>query len=553
MLLIAGIAVVNIAANYFFVRLDLTAEKRYTLSPSTKKVLNDLDDIVYVKCYLKGEFPSGFKRLQNSTQEILDAFVRNGGNKIKYEFIDVKEGRNAQQQADLRKQLEGKGINPVRLNVQSDDNYKEQIVYPWCIVTYKEKEVPVFILNNQMGKSSEEQLNNSVALLEYNLIEAIARCKQIHKKGIAIATGNGEMPAESIMDFIQTISADYNTAPVDINEMASLPANKIDLLMIVKPTTAFSEQAKFKIDQYIMNGGKVMWLLNALDGNIDSLYRRKEYIAPDFPLNLDDQLFTYGVRLNKNFVMDYSCAPLPIMTGYVNNQPQYQMYPWLYFPVIMNSSTHPISKNLDAIITLFPSSLDTVGKHEIRKSVLLSSSKYSRLQFSPASVDLHLLKMQPKPEFFTKPNQIISVLLEGKFQSPYVNRLDPSTIAVMDSLHLKFKAESEDNKMIVISNGDMIKNPVNKKGVQYPCGYYPFTKQTFANKDFLLNCVRYLVDNNGIIESRAKEIKLRLLDNPKVKEEAVKWQLINILLPLFLVLIGGITFNFIRERKYTGN
>ncbi len=551
LLIITGIAVVNVAANYFFMRLDLTAEKRYTLSNSSKKILKNLDDIVYIKCYLKGEFPSGFKRLQVSTQEMLDAFTRVGGNKFRFEFIDVKEGRTEQQQQDLRKQLEEKGINPVKLNIQNDDNFKEQIVYPWCLVTYKDKEVPVFILNNQMGKSSEEQLNNSIALLEYNLIAAIESCIQPKRKHIAFSNGNDEMPVENMQDFIQTLSKDYDVHPVNINAVLNLPADKIDLLVFAKPTKTFTEREKFKIDQYIMNGGKVLWLLNALDGDIDSLHRRKEYIAPDFPLNLDDQLFNYGVRLNKALVQDYSCAPLPMVTGYVNNEPQYKMFPWLFFPVIMSNCNHPIAKNLDAIITLFPSCLDTVGHQNIRKTVLLQSSKYSRVVFSPVSIDLRLMKLQPQPSYFTKPNQIISVLLEGEFTSPYAGRIDPAMASAMDSMHMKFTDHIEDNKMIVVADGNMVKNPVNKKGVQYPCGYYPFTRQTFANKDFLMNCVRYLTDNSGIIEARAKEIKLRLLDGPKAKDEATQWRLINILLPLVLIVLGGIIFNYVREKKFS--
>ncbi len=548
---ILGLGLINVLATQFFYRVDLTAEKRYTLANSTKKILQNLDDYVYVKCYLKGDYPSGFRRLQNSTQEILEEFSHVGAGKIRYEFIDVKEGRNEQQQKDLRKQLEDKGINPIRLNTQSDDNYKEQIVYPWCLVTYRDKEVPVFILNNQMGKSSEEQLNNSVALLEYNLIDAISRSIQNKRKRIAVADGNEEMPPGYMMDFIKTLSKDFDVAPVNINEMLRLPADKIDLLMIIKPTIAFSEPEKFKIDQFIMNGGKTLWLLDALDGDIDSLRRRKEYIAPDFPLNLDDQLFTYGVRLNKNFIEDYSCAPLPMVTGYVNNEPQYQLFPWVFFPVLMNTSSHPIAKNLDAILTLFPSSLDTVGNHEIRKTVLLQSSKYSRVQYSPVSVDLRMMKAQLQPSYFNKPNQIVSVLLEGDFRSPYVGRITPETFAMMDSLQVKFRAQSEENKMIVVSDGDIVKNPTSKKDISYPCGYYPFTRQTFANKDFLMNCVKYLIDNNGVIESRGKEIKLRLLDNPKVKEEANKWRIINIFIPLVLILLIGIIFNYVREKKFS--
>jgi ABC-2 type transport system permease protein len=551
--ILAVLIMVNIVANYFFhnMRLDLTAEKRYTLSPSTKKILTKLDDYVYVKCYLKGEFPAGFMKLQQSTKEMLDEFSNVAGKKFRYEFIDVKEGRNEQQQKDFKNQLESKGINPVKLNVQGEDNFKEQIVYPWCIVTYKEKEIPVFILNNQIGKSPSEQLNNSVALLEYNLVAAIDKATETRKKTVAVSSGNGEMPTANMLDFLNTIVKDYDAAPIDINTIVRIPSEKIDALIIPKPSKEFTEQEKFKIDQFIMNGGKVLWLVDMLDGDIDSLRKRKEYIAPDFPLNIDDQLFAYGVRVNKAFVQDYSCAPLPMVNGYVNNQPQFQMYPWLYFPVIMSTSNHPISKNLDAILTMFPSCIDTVGAKGMKKTVLLQSSKYSRVVYSPVSVDIRMMKMQPKPEYFNKPNQIISVLLEGEFSSPYAGRISPTMASTLDSLNITFKPRSASNKMIVVADGDILKNPISKGEFQYPCGYYPFTKQTFANKDFLLNCLKFLTDETGVLDARAKEIKLRLLDAPKVKEEKTKWQLINILLPLILIVFIGITFNYIREKKFS--
>jgi ABC-2 type transport system permease protein len=402
-----------------------------------------------------------------------------------------------------------------------------------------------------MGKSSSEQLNNSVALLEFNLIDAIDKALKTKRKRIVVTVGNGEMPDGNMIDFLNTLVKEYDAAPINVNQFALIPNDKIDAMIIPKPSQPFTEQAKFKIDQFIMNGGKVLWLLDVLDGDIDSLRRRKEYIAPDINLNLDDQLFTYGVRINKTFIQDYSCAPLPAVVGYVNNEPQYQLYPWMFFPVVLSTSTHPIAKNLDAILTLFPSSIDTVGAKNISKTVLLQSSKYSRVVHSPVNVSLDLMKLQPKPTYFTKPNQIISVLLEGNFSSPYAGRVSPETITMLDSLHATFKPVSITNKMIVIADGDIIKNPIGKKEIQYPCGYYPFTKQTFANKDFLMNCVKYLVDDNGVIEARSKEIKLRLLDGPKIKEEKTKWQLINIVLPLLLIVFIGITFNYLREKKYS--
>ena len=551
LLLVLGvIALVNIGTRYLFYRIDLTAEKRYTLTPSTKTILKNLDDYVYIKCYLQGDFPSGFKQLQIATKEMLDELVSVGGKKVQYDFINPNDGNDAQKKAELRKQLEKKGINPININMQGEDNVKEQIIYPWCLVSYKDQEIPVFLLNQQLGKSSSEQLSNSEALLEYNLIDAITRLTRTKRKKVAISEGNGELGDAQINDFVKTLSEDYDVARVDIQHILYIP-EKIDALIIPKPTKAFPETEKFKIDQYIMNGGKVIWMVDMLDGDIDSLRRRNEYIAPDYPLNIDDQLFTYGARVNKSLIQDARCTPVPMVTGYLNNEPQTKYFPWMFNPVILPDGDHPIVKNMDAILTLFASTIDTVGAKDIRKTVLLRSSNESRVVYSPALVSLRLLKLQPEKSYFTKPNQSVAVLLEGNFTSLFDNRLAPETMEVMDSLHIQFKNKSAANKMIVIADGDMIKNPLGKKGLDYPCGYYPFTRQTFANKAFLLNCIEYLTDETGVIAARSKEVRLRLLDREKVKEEKGKWRWINIALPIALLLIAGFLINFIRERKFS--
>jgi len=549
LLVLVAITAINIGARFFYYRLDLTAEKRYTLTPSTKKALANLDDYVYIKCYLEGDFPSGFKQLQVATHEMLDELVSVGGKKIQYDFINPTAGTDIVKKEELRKQLESKGINPININLQGEDNVKEQIIYPWCVVTYKEKEIPVFLLNQQMGKSSSEQLSNSEALLEYNLMDAIHRITRTVRKKVAISEGNGELSDAQINDFVTTLNQDYDVARVNIQHLLLIP-KQVDVLIIPKPTLAFPETEKFKIDQYIMNGGKVIWLLDKMDADIDSLRRQKEYIAPDYPLNLDDQLFTYGVRINPNLIQDAQCAPLPMVTGYLNNQPQTNFFPWMFFPVVIPDGDHPIVKNMDAILTLFASSIDTVANKGIKKTILMHSSPESRVVYSPALISLRLLKMQPQKSYFSKPNQAMAVLLEGEFQSVFENRMAPETMQVMDSLHIQFKAKSDANKMVVIADGDLIKNPLGKKAMDYPCGYYPFTKQTFSNKLFLLNAVEFLTDEQGVIAARGKEVRLRLLDRTKVKEEKGKWRLINLALPIILLLVAGLLIHFLRERKY---
>ena len=545
-----ALVALNIAAQYFFYRFDLTAEKRYTLTSATIEDLKKLDDNVYIKCYLKGEFPGGFRQLQRSTKEMLDAFVGVAGKKIKYDFINPSEG-NATQKEELRKQLEKKGINPINLNLQGEDKYKEQIIYPWCVISYKDMEYPVFLLNQQLGKSSSEQLNNSEALLEFNLIQGIHRLtNNKNRKKIAISEGNGELADPQLYDFIQTLALDYDVARANINQLLFIP-DKVDALIIPKPSKPFSEQTKFKIDQYIMHGGKVLWLIDQLDGDVDSLRTRNEYIAPDYALNLDDQLFSYGVRVNRALLQDKLCAPIPMVTGYDQaSNPRTSFFPWMYFPVIMPDGAHPIVKNMDAILTLFPNSIDTVGGKGITKTVLLHSSPATRAVFSPAFVSLRTLKMQPQPSYFTNPNRAVAVLLEGSFTSLYESRLAPETMGLLDSMNIKFVPKSMPNKMIVVADGDIVKNPLGKKGVNYPCGYYPFTKTTFANKTFLLNCVQYLTEGDGVIAARSKEIKLRILNREKVREEKSFWIWLNLSVPIALLLIAGFIITLWRERRY---
>jgi ABC-2 type transport system permease protein len=546
--IILGLIAINYLATYIVIRFDLTSEKRYSLTKSSVQLLQNLDDYVYVKCYLTGTLPGGFQRLENATTEMLQQFSGFGGKKFQFEFINPQDFK-AEQKDNFRIELEKKGITPIRLNIQQDDNFKEQIAYPWCLITYKDKEVPVFILNNQMGKSSSEQLNNSIALLEYNLVNGINKAMLGKRKKIAITEGHGELSDNSIADFMKTLYETYDIARVNLSQIVFVP-NQIDALIIPKPTKPFTEQEKFKLDQYIMNGGKVLWMIDAMNCDIDSLRTRNSFLASDNNLELDNQLFTYGVRINKNVIQDMYCAPIPLVTGVVNGQSQTDLFPWPYFPVLSSTSNHSISKNLDAVLTLFPSSIDTVGAKEIKKTILLQSSQYSRILFSPLELNLRTLKDKMKLELFNKPYQPVAVLLEGSFTSVYENRLAPATMQVLDSLKIAFKAKSEKNKMIVISDGDIAKNPIGKKGIDYPCGYYPFTKNVFANKSFLLNCIQYLTADNNIIESRSKEMKLRLLNGPKVKAQKMKWQIINIICPLLILFIFAFIYLVYRNKKY---
>lgn len=547
-ILIGILILINIVSTAVYHHFDLTKEKRFTLSTPTKNLLKNLEDVVLVKVYLEGEFPAGFKRLRNGAKEMLDEFRNIAGDNIQYEFIDPNAIEDKEQKNDLFKQLVKKGLQPTNLKVQGNEEYSEKIIFPGAIITYRGQEMPIHFLQNQVGMGPQEVLNNSVSLLEYKLANTIFKVTRPFRKKIGFILGQGELSELEIADFKKSLQESYNVDSIVLPNTLSIPKD-YSAIIIAKPDTFFREQDKFKIDQFVMNGGKVLWLVETLHCDMDSL-RNQMFVPENYPLNLEDQLFNYGVRINANLILDLQCNTIPLVLGNLGNTPQTQMRPWFYFPVIISESTHPISKNLDAVMTQFVNSIDTVGARGVKKTILLASSKYTRLQFAPVRVHLGILQQKPNPEQFNKPNQPIAILLEGEFESVFKNRLTSNTSQMLDSLKIKFKEKSVKTKMIVVSDGDIVSNDYDKNGIPYPLGFYRFTSETFANKDFLTNCIEYLVDENGLIETRTREVKLRLLDTTRIKSEKLKWQIVNMILPIALVVVLGFVFNFMRRKKF---
>ena len=552
-LLAVGILIViNILAGYFHARFDLTKEKRYTLSGATKQLLNNLDGQIYVKVYLEGQFPAGFQRLRNATEDMLYEFNVASGGKIQYIFINPTKGTDQEKKA-LLEELGKKGVIATKVfNNSEEDTKSEQIVVPGLIMTYREREVPLQLLESEIAKKPSEALNSSVELLEYKIASTIKKLTQKNTPRVAFATGEGELRKEAISDFAGTLqSYRYDVRLINLDSVLTL-VNHYDVLVIAKPKLKFSEQAKFKIDQFAMNGGSVLWLLDGVNMEMDSMRGKNEFIATASELNLEDQLFRYGVRINANLVQDLRCAPIPLVVGQ-GNPPQTQLFPWVYFPKVISSNRHPLVRNLDATLMQFASTIDTVRVPDVKKTVLLTSSKYSKALLAPVRIQFEMLKERPNPQTFNQPELPLAVLLEGKFTSVFKNRLAASTLKIYeDSLRLKFKEQSDYCKMIVIADGDVVRNDVGSRGELYPLGYYQYTDQTFANKDLMLNCIEYLGENNNLIETRNKEIHLRLLDTVRLKEkyEKLKWQLINLLVPVLVIILFGFVFNFWRRRKY---
>ncbi|MBN2173784.1 MAG: gliding motility-associated ABC transporter substrate-binding protein GldG [Bacteroidales bacterium] len=563
--LVLGLSIIvllNVIGYYVFTRFDLTSEKRYTLSKPTKDILRNLDDVVYFEVYLDGDFPAGFKRLKRETKEMLDQFRAYSDN-IQYEFINPSASSDPQERRDVYQRLTERGLNPTELQVQDKEGSSQQIIFPGAIVTYKAKEIPVELLLSQMGVPSEEVLNNSIQNLEFNLVNAVKKLTVGFRPKIAFIEGNGELSRLQTADIGNALSEYYSVDRVKIDgRLSSLTErsvtdsttvnirNKYDAIIIAKPDSAFSEKDKFIIDQYIMRGGKVLWCIDPVFASMDSL-NKSATVGIINDINLEDQLFNYGIRLNTNLVMDLNALPIPVTTGEVGGAPQIDFFPWYYFPILTPYIDHPIVKNLNAVRTEFISSIDTIDVKGVKKTILLESSQYSRTVNTPVLISLDVLDKNPDERLYNQPNIPVAALLEGKFPSLYFNRIPPE---IRDNKDIGFLPHSRETKMIVIADGDIIKNQFRNSGgrsIPYPLGYDRYTELTFGNKELILNAMNYLVDESGLISIRSRELKLRLLDKTKISENRFFWQLINLFIPIFIILTIGGWFNIIRMKTYT--
>ncbi len=564
----AIVIALNFVANFVFTRFDLTAEKRYTLSDITKKYIENLDDIVFCKIYLDGDdLPPGFKRLKNSLKETLDEFIIYGGDNIQYEFINPNAEQNKKKKEAIYKELYKRGLMPISLNEQDDEGkVSKKMIFPGMLVTYRDRELPLDLLSNNAMKSPEENLNNSVSEIEYKLLNTFNKLKSEYIPTIGFTTDHGEIGFENSYSVKKALSEFYNiknvqldeniTSLADRSEIDSLRTritNKFDLLVIAKPTKPFSEKDKFILDQYIMNGGKILWLIDGVNVSMDSLAHKNFTVALSNDINLDDQFFNYGFRVNHNLLQDLQCAKIPAKSTFGGNgRPQFIPFDWIFFPLLQPTDKHAVGKNIDVLLTSFVSSIDTVHPDKnVKKTVMLSSSEYTKKLNVPIQVSLDLLNVKPEKMFFKDAHQITGLLLEGKFRSNFIDRV-PSEIR--NSSVIKFKEQSKETKMMVLSDGDIIYNPVkvvDGKKIPYPAGTDKFTGYSYANNDFILNAVNYLLDESGIMFLRNRQIKLRLLNKDRVKSEGIFWQTINTVVPVFLIIILGFVLKFVRKRKYT--
>ncbi|NCX95209.1 MAG: gliding motility-associated ABC transporter substrate-binding protein GldG [Chitinophagia bacterium] len=545
--LILIVIAINVLASYFHVGIDLTFERRFTLTTPTKKLLKSMKETAVIDVYLKGKFPADMQRMQEAVRERLALLKSVAGNKLIYRFTDPFEGKNEKEQKEIARELSMRGINYMQLPTQEDEGYSMKICFPYALLQYNGREMPINLLENPPGKDRDEQIAYAEALLEYKFASAINRLQKPSKPRIAYLLDNNEpIAAEHTVDMLSTLDYYYKLDSLRLRSTLHI-SNAYDAIIINQPTTPIDDRDILKIDQYVMRGGHILWAVKSMNASMDSFGNAQAFIASELNTNTDNILFKYGVRVNKDLVEDLENVPLGQVT--MNGR---RLYDWVYFPRVNPTQQHPIVRNMDFIKSNFTSSIDTIKADGIQKTILLTSSPYSRTAGMPVRVSLTKMAYPGPPALYNKPNRPLAVLLEGQFHSVFQNRLAPSFLKILaDSLHDPFKPQCDSNtSMIVTSIGDIFENDFSQKDGPMPLGYHKWNSVFYANKNFLLNCLEYLTDKSGILEARSKDVKLRLLDKARAKEERTTWQWLNILLPVGLVLIFGSAYMFFRKRKY---
>lgn len=542
-----AIIVINLISNFFFKRFDLTQDKRYTLSETTLNIIKEVESPLYIEVYLEGNFPPEFKRLQNETKQLLEEFTAYNSNII-FNFKNPIEKEDTR--VEKMKEFYAKGMQPLSITVEDKGKQSQEVVFPWAQATYGDKFTKVALLKNLMGASTEQKVISSVQHLEFGFAEAINKISKEKQKKIAVIKGNGELIEPFMADFLRTVKESYYIGPFTLDSVAKQPTQtlealkKYDLAVIAKPTEAFTEEEKQVLDQFIMNGGKTLWLVDAVSADMDSLYNETGTIlAAQRELNLTDMFFKYGIRINPLLVKDEYATPIKLASGNQGSETQMQEYSWKFAPFIYPTSTNPIVKNMEGIKFEFASPIEIL-KNDIKKTVLLSSSEYSKTVGTPSPVSLEMVTEETTPEEYEGKGLLpVAVLMEGKFKSMYQNRVLP----FKDN---SFQATGKDNKMIVISDGDVIKNQLDK-GTPLELGFDKWTNQLYGNKEFLMNCVNYLLDDNGLINIRSKDVDLPLLNKEEVYKNYTMAQMVTVGLPIVILAIFGFLFTFLRKRKYS--
>ncbi len=549
LLILLGLLAINILSAFVYFRLDLTDEKRFTLSDATRNLLANLPDAVHVNVYLTGDLPPGFKRLEAATRETLDEFRAEAGAKLTYRFIDTDAETNASAKEKLLNQLQERGLLPTNVFDKEGGKRTEKLVFPGAIVSYKGQEVAVLLLKGNKAATPQEQLNQSNEGVEYQLAAAIRKVTQPpgSRRRIGLIA-HTQVPPERFSDLLASVQESYDLFFVDLAKPGPLTA--VDALLVPKPDRPFSDDEVFKLDQYIVNGGRALFFVDGV--RVDSVSNEGTFAQP-LNLNLDDLCFRWGVRLNRNVVKDLTAGVIALNVGNTGDKPNIQLVPWRFYPILNNfgDGRNPIVRNLDAVYGRFVSTLDTVratsgNGQPIKKTVLLQTSLYTKLLKAPALIAYNEARQQPDPQTYTNGVQLVACLLEGRFQSLYANRILPT-----DPRAAGFRAQGQPARVLICADGDVVMNDIDyRRKAPLPLGYDRFTRNTFANKDFALNAIDYLVDPDGVIAARNRAVKIRPLDTVRLASERMGWQLLNLVGPLVFVGLVGVVWSFVRQRRY---
>ncbi len=537
-------------SNFLHFRIDLTAEKRYSLSKETRQILREMKDVAYVKVYLDGDLPIGFKKMKIRIRELLDEFKIYAGDNVEYEFINPLKSSDAKERDRLLEDLTSKGLHITNImDRDQEGGTSEKKIVPGAIITFKKAGMPLNLLKNNSSLSAEQNLNNSIQSLEYELIHVIKSISEPPRK-IAFIEGQGELDQYQVDDITTELLNYYDVSRLKL-EGHSNRLDGFDAVIIAKPSAPFSEADKFVLDQYLMKGGKLLFFIDEIKASLDSLMEGNT-VALINQFNLDDQLFRYGVRLNPALLQDVVCATIPINTAPDGTEARFYPAPWLYYPLLQPSQSHPASRYIQLVKSEFPATIDTLKTSgaPILKSVLLSSSKYARKVNAPVLISLQEIKRKQDPADFVLSDIPVGVLLEGSFKSVFQNRM-LGQMGIQGKY--EFLPEGKAARLFVAADGDIIRNEVlysSQGTMKLPLGFDRYSKTTFGNKDFIINLVNYMTDDSGLIKLRSKEFRLRLLDKPRIRTSRLSWQLVNTLIPLFLVVICGLILSFFRRRKF---
>lgn len=547
--IVLALFLLNVVSYYAFFRIDLTKEKRFTLTQRTKDILANTKKDLTITLFLEGEMPSAFRRLKNATQDLLADYKHYANANIKLVYVDPISGLTTEQQNQTLSDLDEIGIKPVSVNIKSDAGLSQKIIFPMALVEIDGVPLAVNLLQKSGGPATnyEENITNSIQNLEYTFTSAIQTLLAGQNSRIGFSEGNGEPDNLKLYDAIVSLSQRFEVGRVDLKLMNKAGLDSLKMLVIAGPTKALTEADKYKINYFVMKGGRLVWVVDQVQANLEDLQSGAPKMATNSALNIDDMLFEYGARINYNLIADVNSALIPVSSGPVG-QGQIQLAPWLYYPILMPDSTHNLVKNIDGVRTEFASTVDTIGVPNVSKKVILSTSSYHKIHESPKMMSLGLLEEQPDPKAYHQIPKAVGVLLEGSFKSVFLNRPVPEGI----SEHYDVPARSADTKMIVVGDGSIFNNQVSRsENMPYPLGFDRYSQQNYGNKALLLNIADYFTDDHPLIELRNKQVTIRLLDKVKVREEKLMWQIVNVGVPLLLLISFAIFQHYYRKYKYT--